>query len=169
MKDHFPAYEEMMLSSSSDYHKDKCISRASGWPWCAKVGSGGCLRAEDSRAGASGVAGGGEPAAGLTAQELLATGSDSQTSAWVLMAVPNPSVLWLFQMYWLEQDWSQRCPDALHRNACCSGSLGALLEHCTATEDAWVMGTCVRRGLLALALLGQPARFAGEGAVVGWC
>lgn len=31
------------------------------------------------------------------------------------------------------------------------------------------MGTSVRGGPLALSLLGQPARFAGEGALVGWC
>lgn len=46
MKDHLPAYEETMLSSFREYHKGKCISRTSGWPWCAKGGSGGCLRAE---------------------------------------------------------------------------------------------------------------------------
>ena len=131
--------------------------------------SGGCFRAEDSRAGASGVAAGGEPAAGLTGQEPLAAGSASQTSGWILLAVPNPSVLWPFRMYWLEEDWLQRRPDALHSMACPSGSLGALLEHCTATEDSWVMGTCVRGGLLALSLFGQPARFAGEGVLVGWC
>lgn len=56
---------EMMLSFH-EYQISKCISRASVWPWCAKRGSGGCLRAEDSRAGASGVLVGGEPTAGLT-------------------------------------------------------------------------------------------------------
>lgn len=112
---------------------------------------------------------GGEPAAGLTGWEPLAAGSDSQTSGRILLAVPNPSVLWLFQMCWLEEDWLQRCPDALHRTVCPSGPLGALREHCTATEDIWVMGTCVRGGLLALSLLRQPARFAEEWALVGWC
>ena len=38
-KDHLPAYEETMFSSFREYHKGKCISRASGWPWCAKEGS----------------------------------------------------------------------------------------------------------------------------------
>lgn len=45
MKDYLPAYEETMLSSFPEYHKDKCISRVSGWSWCAKGGSGDCLRA----------------------------------------------------------------------------------------------------------------------------
>lgn len=169
MKDHLPACEETMLSSFCEYHEGKCISRVSGWPWCVKGGSGGCLRAEDSRAGTSGVVVGGEPTAGLTGRELLAAGSDSQTSGWILLAVPNPSGLWSFWMYWLEEDWLQRCPDALHRMACPSGSLGALLEHCTVTEHMWVMGTCVRVVLLALSLLGQLARFVGEWALVGWC
>lgn len=30
MKDHLPAYGEMMLSSFCEYHKNKCISRALG-------------------------------------------------------------------------------------------------------------------------------------------
>ena len=123
---------------------------------------------EDSRAGASGVAAGGEPAAGLTGQEPLAAGSASQTSGWILLAVPNPSVLWPFRMYWLEEDWLQRCPDALHSMACPSGSLGVLLEHCTATEDSWVMGTCVRGDLLALSLwtAGQVCWRRGSGRMV---
>jgi len=144
-----------MLSSFHELPREgKCILRAAGWPWCA----------EGAR-----VAAGSKPAAGLTGREPLAAGIDSQTSGWVLLAVPNPSVPWPCWMYWLEEDWLQRCPDALRRMACPSGSLGALGEHHTATEDIWVVGSCVRGGLVALSLLGQPAGIAGAGALVGRC
>lgn len=56
-------------------------------------------QSKDSRAGASGVVAGGELAAGLTGREPLAAASDSQTSGWILLAVPNPSMLWPFRMY----------------------------------------------------------------------
>lgn len=36
MKDHLPAHVEIMLSYFLENHKGKCISRVSGWPWCAE-------------------------------------------------------------------------------------------------------------------------------------
>lgn len=36
MKDRLPAHVETMLSYFPENRKGKCISRASGWPWCAE-------------------------------------------------------------------------------------------------------------------------------------
>lgn len=126
-------------------------------------GSGGCLRAEESRAGASGAAAGSKPAARLTSWEPLAAGSSFQASRWILLAVPNPSVLWPFRMYWLEEDQLQRCPDALHRTAD-PRLLGCLTRALYSDRGGLDHG-----GLLALSLLEQLAGFAGEEALVGWC
>lgn len=71
MKGHLPAYKETMLSSLNECYKDKCISTASKWSWYAEGDSAECLRAEDSRAGASGVEVGGEPAASLMSGSSL--------------------------------------------------------------------------------------------------
>lgn len=106
MKGHLPAYKETMLSSLNECCKGKCISMASEWSWYAEGDSAQCLRAEDSRAGTFRVEVGGESAAGLMSGSSLY----SQTSRWIVLAVPNLSALWLFWMYWLE-DWLQRYPD----------------------------------------------------------
>lgn len=83
------------------------------------------------------------------------------------MVVPNPSVLWPFWMCWLEGGlvakviWGCFAQDDSSLRL-----LRCLRERCTVTGHL-SLGTCVRGALLALSLLGQPARFAGERAAVG--
>lgn len=82
----------------------------------------------------------------MTGWEPLASGSDSQTSRWTVLTVPDLSVLWAFRMYWLE-DRLQRCPDTLVQNGLSLMVIRCLLEYCTAAKDIWVTGTCVRGGI----------------------